>query len=303
MGKKWVNLQKDEVDEAIWKRMQTGQVVVERVRKLLQFGQANQSMSLAFDKRKTNEAFTKNLASVKRYQQVADGWAFLEREDKEETWHVLATGEDLKIKRKHFKFGEKKQIPETIVRPQRVAGIALHKGTGNCQEYASVSYLLLKSYLTKEDAVWYCHGSGNGDHWYCLIVDPEDDQKKSTQIPEYAVVVDPWVTNIGAVAALYEHTFNFKAFPVKTVYKRAVGQNRDTAIEAQNLPSIQSAKRKYTKEMLQLLETTTESGYRGRKPEDFSLEKLLSGGHMFEQYYYYRNATDTHTYKPVKKNS
>ena len=119
---------------------------------------------------------------------------------------------------------------------------------------SSLSYLLLKSYLSSKDEVWYCLGSGGGVgvHWYCLIVDSNTTQDKNT-IPEHAVVVDPWITNVGPVAVLYKHAMVSDDYPVAKVVKTSKGIGSALSTAALDLRLIQSAKAKYSEEMLKVL--------------------------------------------------
>ncbi len=246
------------VSKEIKDRLNIATLVIRKTRELLNRGQENQENS--FGVGESTEQRTRDYMS-----QVNRGWKSLKVEKT----------------RSFFSFSRKKnisldlntEIKSNLAHPQRIAGIALHMRIGRCQEFASVAYLLLRSYLGRDDEVWYVM-SNNSHHYYCLVVGGNDgdnfqpgpitmtgddnSNKSKGIIIDTAIVVDPWIGGINHTPppVLYMHSMHKESYPAHVLIKRGKGMGISTNREANELGKILAAKDKYTQAMINQLNQT-----------------------------------------------
>jgi hypothetical protein len=185
---------RQKVSMDVMNRIRVGNKIISLVqREILDKKQYNQILNYRVANKKDRDTkLSENLDRMRRYTRVTYGWH-----------HLQKTGQG---KGKSFFLNHAKDNwQENIAHPQRVAAMAMLEGTGNCQENASITYLLLRSFVSKSDLVCYVYA---GHHWYCMVVDanaykawktgsgmyhaiPINDPLK--QVPDDAVIVDPWI--------------------------------------------------------------------------------------------------------------
>lgn len=155
--------------------------------------------------------------------------------------------------------------------PRRVAGAALAKRVGVCQDHACVSYLLLRSYATKNDWIHFVGWvSGKSTHYYCVLdtkeVETVDLLKQS--FSNNAVVVDPWIKN--AEAVLWHHSVHSESFVPTVVHKAGKGllsqyMTSYNTVNPFDQTLIKSAKALYPQEVQDFITDLVDSDILGRK--------------------------------------
>ncbi|WPY01686.1 hypothetical protein Trichorick_01604 (plasmid) [Candidatus Trichorickettsia mobilis] len=118
---------------------------------------------------------------------------------------------------------------EIDYKPERSAGIALHYGAGNCQEYAAVTYELLKQELTQRSSTLLIKGGEIGQrHYYCVIVNTGNTDLKSQYfiIPNDAVVVDPWVMSKTNVAVFWQDSVHMHIYKPAEILFTGTGEKK-----------------------------------------------------------------------------
>jgi hypothetical protein len=233
-------------------RLDVANAVIHRVRQLLVHGQANQVRGYGQMQGDTVQAQAHNAALQNRYAAVEEGWQHLQVQKTSYLygWYVSKT----------TSLGTSTDV-SNVEHPQRVAGIALHMQVGNCQEFASVSYLLLRANLSTADRVVYVNGQG--PHWYCLVTDPGVTINSNQDVPDDAVVVDPWIACAQPEALLWTHSAHQARYPVVLVGISKPGKGATRNAGTLDEGKAQSAMQKYSTSMVSTLVT---SNHGSKKP-------------------------------------
>ncbi len=222
------------VSSDVKQRLDVSNAVIQRVGKLLIMGQANQVNGNGQNPHDHWHAQTHNAAIQDAYSAVSEGWHRLAVH--KPTWLNPQKTTELDMTR-DISAGH-----TNLTRPQRVAGIALHFRVGNCQEFASVTYLLLRENLCGQDAVHYVNG--RGPHWYCLVTDANCQINVQQDVPDDAVVVDPWIASPQPEALLWRHSVHKVSFQVQySQSKCGTKWSRNTTML--DLGKVQAAMKKY----------------------------------------------------------
>jgi len=119
------------------------------------------------------------------------------------------------------------QIP---LKPQRFLGASMHYKSGNCQEFASASYLLLKENLPPDSYVFLVQG--NGPHYYCIVTNTLNVKIGNIGVDNFkykienAFVIDPWIkSTLHPMAVEWLNAVHKQYYPIKRVHKISTGKN------------------------------------------------------------------------------
>jgi hypothetical protein len=190
----------------------------------------------------TIQAQSHNVALQDRYAVVEEGWQRLKVEKTSYFWGWYVS--------KSTSLGTSRDA-SNVDHPQRVAGIALHQQVGNCQEFASVSDLLLRSNLSGADQVHYVNG--RGPHFYCLVTDAGVAIASNADVPDDAVVVDPWIEVPQPEALLWRHAVHSGRYPVAQVGMSKPGKGATRNAGTLDEGKARAAMQKYSAEMIRAL--------------------------------------------------
>jgi hypothetical protein len=240
-----------QVTNDVKERLDVGNAVIQRVRQMLAYGQANQLRGYGQTGADSTQAQQQNAALQDRYAAVNEGWNHLKVQKSSSFFGYYTT--------KTTSLDTTTTYPTNLDRPQRVGGIALHMQVGNCQEFASVSYLLLRTNLSSSDRVVYTNGQG--PHWYCLITDPGVTITSNADVPDDAVVVDPWIVNQLPEALLWQHSIHKVRYPVVRAGASKLGTASARNAGTLNEGKAQDARNKYSSSDVQSLTSTNTGKY------------------------------------------